>query len=213
MKRANLLIGLVLLFAVGFYAATQLTQKPKVQTDEAVRVPMEKLLTDYSPVLGPADAKVTIVEFLDPECEACAAFYPKVKGLIDDNKTNVRLVVRYMLFHGNSQLAAIATEAAGKQGKYWEMQGQLFYRASEWTHQKEPQQAAFEKFAKDINLNIEKFRTDMKDPKILANILNDFAVGPTIGVRGTPTLFVNGEMLSEMSYDGLKSLIQKKLAE
>ena len=209
MKRSSILIVSVAAFAGLFFVATKFMSTKK--EDSYQRVAREKLVKDYSPKIGPANAKVTIVEFLDPECESCAAFYPKVKGLLDNYKDQVQFVVRYMLFHGNSKLAAQANEAAGKQGKYWEMQGQLFYKAQEWTHQQQPQTAVFEKFAADIGLDVEKFREDMKDPVALANILNDFQEGPSLGVTGTPTLFVNGRILTELSYDGLKALIEEEL--
>jgi protein-disulfide isomerase len=85
-----------------------------------------------SPTLGPADAPVTLVEFLDPECESCSAFYPTVKRILKDYDGKVRLVVRYMPFHHNSTLAATFTEAAGEQGKYWEMQ-ELHWRGIKTT--------------------------------------------------------------------------------
>ncbi len=197
-------IGIALLFALGaFFLKPE--AKPTID-----RVSNEKLIKFHSPTLGKADAKVTIVEFLDPECEACAGFYPTMKGLLNDNKDNVRFVVRYMTFHGNSRLAAIATEAAGRQGKYWEMQGQLFSN-TDWTHKDTPQTAQFEKIAGNLNLDIAKFREDMKDPGIGAAIDADFQEGPSLGVRGTPTIFVNGRMLQELSYTALKTLIEEEL--
>ena len=92
----------------------------------------ETLVRPDSPVLGAANAKVTIVEFLDPECESCAAFSPAVKKILQEYDGRVRLVVRYMPFHPNSLRAAAWTEAAGEQGKYWQMQELLFQRQSEW---------------------------------------------------------------------------------
>ena len=209
MKRASYLILSVAAIIGLFFLAASFVDTKKKET--FTRIAKEKLVKDYSPKLGPENAKVTVVEFLDPECESCAAFYPKVKGVVDDYKTQVQFVVRYMLFHGNSKLAAQANEAAGKQGKYWEMQGQLFYRAKEWTHQSSPQTEMFAKFAADIGLDVEKFKKDMTDPQVIANIENDFKEGPGVGVTGTPTLFVNGRMLDQLSYDSLKALIEEEL--
>ena len=209
MKRASLIIiSVVTLIGLFFLATTLVDTKKK---DTYTRVAKEKLVKDYSPKIGPENAKVIIVEFLDPECESCAAFYPKVKGIVDEYKTQVQFVVRYMLFHGNSKLAAQANEAAAKQGKYWEMQGQLFYRANEWTHQSSPQELVFAKFANDIGLDVKRFKNDMKDASVIANIENDFKEGPSLGVTGTPTLFVNGRMLTELSYVSLKALIEEEL--
>jgi len=86
----------------------------------------ENLIRQDSPTLGAADAPVTMVEFLDPECESCAAFAPVVKKILKDYDGKIRLVVRYMPLHPNSLSAATFTEAAGEQGKYWQAQEMLF---------------------------------------------------------------------------------------
>ena len=208
MKNSHILISTTILIAVVFGGAIVFFKKE--QPPEIPRVSQERLVKAYSPTLGNADAKVTLVEYLDPECESCAAFYPTVKGLVNEYKDQVRFVVRYMLFHENSKLAAQATEAAGKQGKYFEMQGQLFYK-KDWTHQKTPQTEKFEQIAKELGLDLEKFRIDMKDPQTLANIEMDFSEGPSFGVQGTPTIFVNGRILGELSYKALKALIEEEL--
>lgn len=208
MKNNKILI-ITTVVVVLFFVAVAIFM-PKEQKPDIRRVSAEKLVKPHSPTMGNPDAKVTIVEFLDPECEACAAFYPKMKGLINDYKDQVRFVVRYMLFHGNSRLAAIANEAAGRQGKYWEMQGQLFFR-KDWTHQQEPQTEKFEAIAKELGLDIKKFREDMKDPAIATAVESDFQEGPSLGVQGTPTIFVNGRMLESLSYASLKALVDEEL--
>lgn len=197
-------IGIAILFALGSLFLKKEAKAPTAVTSN------EQLIKFHSPTMGKPDAKVTIVEFLDPECESCAGFYPTMKGLLNDYKDNVRFVVRYMTYHKNSRLAAIATEAAGRQGKYWEMQAQLFNN-HEWTHQETPQGEIFEKIAAGLNLDLAKFREDMKDPGIAAGIDSDFQEGPSLGVRGTPTIFVNGKMLMELSYIALKDMIESEL--
>ncbi len=202
-----LLLTTLAILAIFAIASFTLKKEPKVAV---TRIPQEQLVKFHSPSLGNANAKVTIVEFLDPECESCAAFYPTVKGLLSEYPDKVRFVVRYMLYHGNSKLAALATEAAGKQGKYWEMQAQLFHQ-TDWTHQEDPQTKKFEEIANGMGLDVKKFQEDMKDPGTIANIEADFQEGPTIGVKGTPTIFVNGRKLDELSYSSLKGLIEDEL--
>ena len=170
-----------------------------------------KLVKEYTPILGPKDAPVTIVEFLDPECESCAAFYPAVKNLLSLYPSQVRLAVRYMLYHGNSLPAALATEAAGRQGKYWEMQELLFKRADIWSHRRSPQNLAFEAFAEELGLDLRIFRKDMNDSNLRARIINDFEEGKALGVKGTPTFFVNGEQLHRLSYNDLRQMIENEL--
>src|SRR5687767_13601447 len=105
--------------------------KPKVNPEQLVR--------PDSQFLAPADAKVTVVEFYDPECEACASFAPIVKKLVKDYDGRIKFVARYMALHPNSVPAATFTEAAGEQGKYWEAQELLFKKQPEWgTKHREP---------------------------------------------------------------------------
>lgn len=208
MNRISILAVSFVLVAGAFFAMTQFREN-KSET-QYYRVDQAKLVKAHSPKLGPDTAKVKLVEFLDPECEACAAFYPKVKNILQKYEGKVQLVVRYMLFHSNSQLAAMATEAAGKQGKYWEMQEILFTR-KEWTHQETPQTALFESYAKELGLDLAKFKKDLTDEETLKNILSDYQEGPSLGVQGTPTLFVNGRQLFQLSEGILTDMIEEEL--
>jgi protein-disulfide isomerase len=123
------LIGVVVVIAAVVGARYY---RESVQKERKSTATFGPLVREDSAALGPADAQVTLVEFLDPECESCAGFYPTVKQILKDYDGKVRLVVRYMTFHQNSALAAAFTEAAGEQGKYWEMQERLFRRQPEW---------------------------------------------------------------------------------
>jgi protein-disulfide isomerase len=178
----------------------------------------EKLVRPDSPTLGPADAKVTVVEFLDPECEACADFAPMVKGLVKEFP-QVRFVFRYMPFHRNARLAVAYLEAAGEQGKYWEMQEIMFRRQSEWGEihgpaPKEPRPApatVFEKFAGEIGINVDQLKSSAIDPKHGAKADRDQADGRSLGVRETPTFFVNGRKLTTLTDAALKAMINEEL--
>src|SRR5215207_3746893 len=106
--------------------------RDSIQGERKLSTAASALVRDDSASMGPADAKVTIVEFFDPECESCSAFNPTVKKIMKDYDGKVRLVVRYMPLHPNSMLAATFTEAAGEQGKYWQAHDLLFAKQSEW---------------------------------------------------------------------------------
>ncbi len=164
-------------------------------------------------IKGPADAKVTIVEFFDPECEGCAAFHPILQKILSEYPKDVQLVARYMLFHGNSYPAALALEGAGKQGKYWEMYAILLERQSEWSHQEEPVTSIFEGFAKELNLDITEFNKSYDDLTFKGALARDVEEGKILGVKGTPTFFVNGQMLMNLSYNDLKNAIDKEIAK
>lgn len=171
----------------------------------------ERLVRPDSPTLGPEKAAVTLVEFLDPECESCRAFHPAVKRILNEYEGRVRLVVRYMPFHGNSVLAASATEAAGDQGKYWEMQDLLFERQSEWGHHSEPQRDLMVKYAQELGLDVEKFKASLSNLLVLQKLERDKQDGMALGVNGTPTFFVNGRKLESLSYNELKAQIDSHL--
>lgn len=178
----------------------------------------EKLVRPDSPSLGPADAKVTVVEFLDPECEACAQFSPTVKNLVKEFP-QVRFVFRYMPLHPNAVLAASYLEAAGEQGKYWEMQEIMFRKQSEWgqIHGAAPQQArpapgvVFEKFGQEIGLNVDQLKSSAVNPKHAAKANRDLADGRSLGVRQTPTFFVNGRKLARLGEADLRTMINEEL--
>jgi protein-disulfide isomerase len=179
----------------------------------------ETLVRPDSPTLGAADAKVTLVEFLDPECEACAAFSPVIKKILKDYEGKVRLVVRYMPLHPNSARAATLTEAAGEQGKYWEMQELLFQKHAEWgeRHGAPPSaqpaniDALFEKYAMQIGLDIEKVNSAIMENRYKEKLERDRRDGQALGVRKTPTFFVNGRMLMRFSEYDLRALIDDEL--
>lgn len=181
------------------------TAKPPSRADANI------LIKPDSPTLGAPNAPVTLTEFYDPECESCRAMYPIVKQILKDYQGKVRLVMRYMPLHGNSMLAAQVTEAAGEQGKYWEMQELLFNKQQEWGEKREPQTALFEKYATELGLNLTQFRTAIADNRYTAKIERDKRDGQSVGVRSTPTFFVNGRPLARLGEPELKSLIEEEL--
>ncbi|HKQ78635.1 MAG TPA: thioredoxin domain-containing protein [Blastocatellia bacterium] len=210
------LIGVVVVIAavIGarYYRETlQGERKPTVANSPLVR--------PDSATLGPANAPVTLVEFLDPECESCRAFYPTVKRILKDYDGKVRLVVRYMTFHQNSALAASFTEAAGEQGKYWEMQETLFRQQPEWGERHgEPHHtpsvspaALFEKYAAELGLDVEKIKSAVAQNRYAAKLERDNIDGQSLGVTQTPTFFVNGRQLARFSEQDLRSLIDEEL--
>lgn len=182
---------------------------------------LETLVRPDSPTLGAADAPVTLVEFLDPECESCAAFAPTVKKIMKDYDGKIRLVVRYMPLHPNSLKAAALTEAAGEQGKYWQMQEYLFQKQGEWGTKHGPPSAApppdinalFDKYAIDMGLDTTKVKAALSDNRYQTKLQRDLRDGQTLGVRQTPTFFVNGRKLARFSETDLRALIDEELRQ
>lgn len=205
-------------FGVKYYRESKQGERRETTTAD------NRLVRPDSPSLGPADAPVTLVEFLDPECESCGAFAPVVKKILKDYDGKVRLVVRYMPFHPNSRLAAAYTEAAGEQGKYWEMQELLFRRQSEWgeihghgpqvetaAERREPAPVLFERFASELGLDVARVREAVAQNRHAAKVERDMRDGQSLGVAKTPTFFVNGRMLMRFSQQDLRALIEEEL--
>ncbi len=173
----------------------------------------ERLVRPDSQRLSTADdGKVTFVEFLDFECEACAAAYPAIEQLREDYDGRVTFVVRNFPLHNNSEAAARAAEAAAAQGKFEEMYHLLFQTQAEWGEQATSQEELFFGFADQFGLDITEFRAVYDDPAILDKIRRDKADGVELGVEGTPTFFLNGEKVELSTFDALVAEIDAALA-
>ena len=200
-----------------YRGSVQEERKPVANTSKAA--PSGQLIREDSPTMGPVDAKVTLVEFYDPECESCAAFAPIVKKIYSDYGGKLRLVMRYMPLHKNSMTAATFLEAAGEQGKYWEAQELIFKKQPEWAekHGAPPDPNApninvlFDKYAKEIGVDMVKASVSIDARKFEEKIERDRKDGQGLGVRRTPTFFVNGRELARFGEADLRALIDEEI--
>ena len=160
------------------------------------------------------DGEVTFVEFLDFECEACAAFYPLIEKLRGDYGDRVTFVARYFPLpsHYNAERAARAVEAAARQGRFEQMYQKMYETQRVWGEQRTPKDAVFRGFAADLGLDLAKFDTDYDSPAVSDRVRADFADGTALGVQGTPTFFLNGEKLSPRSYEDFTRALDAALA-
>jgi len=172
----------------------------------------ERLIRPHSPTLGPADAPVTIVEFLDPECEACAAMHPVVKRVMSEFDGRVRLVVRYMPFHGNSAYAASLLEATRAHGSYWGMLETFLIRQHEWASHGAPRPELLLEYAVLSGLDKDKWKAEAANPEFQQRIRQDAEDGKALGVSRTPTFFVNGQPLAQIGYEPLRAAVAAALA-
>lgn len=181
------------------------SNRPTVPTSELLTVAPD----DW--IKGNKDAPVTIVEYLDFECEACGAFYPVVKRLSEEYKDEVRFVVRYFPLpgHKNSMTSAFAVEAAGKQGKYWEMHDVVFENQRDWGEKQAPDPKIFENYARQIGLDMEQYNKNILLQELKDRIERDRKTGQRLGITGTPTFFLNGEKIQNpRDYEEFKALIE-----
>jgi protein-disulfide isomerase len=225
MRNEVKIMGLILAIVIAgafigsryYRSSVQEVRKPEANTSKTA--PSGQLIREDSPTMGPADAKVTLVEFYDPECESCASFAPVVKKIYSDYGGKVRLVMRYMPLHKNSITAANFLEAAGEQGKYWEAQDLLFKKQGEWgeKHGAPPDPNApsinllFDKYAKELGIDMDKARASINARKFDEKISRDRKDGQDLGVRKTPSFFVNGRELARFGEADLRSLIDEEM--
>ncbi len=169
-----------------------------------VRPDSNKIATD--------SAKVTVVEFGDYQCPACAMAAPVTKQLLKEYEGRINFVFRHFPLpqHGNAMLAAKAAEAAGEQGKYWQMHELLYTNQTAWENQSSAAEI-FAGYAKEIGLNDTQFRDTMNSNKFFDKINGDRNDGETAGVNSTPTFYINGVKTAGFSAPSLKQQIEKAL--
>lgn len=166
-----------------------------------------------APLKGPADAKVTIVEFFDPACETCADFYPLVKQLMDRYPGKVRVMMRYAPLHTGSDQVVRMLEAAHLQGKFFPALELLFANQRRWVvnHVSQPDRAMG--ILKGMALDHDRLQADMNGPAVNQAIAEDVQAGQALGVRATPEFFVNGRPLPEWGYEQLERLVERTVKE
>jgi protein-disulfide isomerase len=154
----------------------------------------ETAITATDWVLGPWGAPLTLLEYGDFECPHCADARPVLEGLLASHPATFRLVYRHFpvtTIHPHAERAAEAAEAAGAQGRFWEMHDAIF------AHREHLAFENLRRYANSIGLNLARFDRDMTTNRYLGEVKKDFRSGIMDGVNGTPTLFING-----LRYDG-----------
>ena len=205
-----LTVGLAIFAAAVWYQArpAPIAQVEPVQPEIA-----EALMRPYSPIMGPEDAPVTIVEFFDPACEACRAFYPVIKDIMAEHDGQVRVVLRYTAFHGAASEEAIRVmEAARMQDVYIPVKEAILQFQPRWASHGEPAPGLILGIAEQAGLDIELARVQMMAPQTMGVLNQDRADVETIGVRQTPTFFVNGKPLDPFGADELRALVAAEVA-
>jgi protein-disulfide isomerase len=179
---------------------------PPMSADLAAR-----LIRPHSPVIGPANARVTIVEVLDPACEGCAAFAPIVHGILFVHPEDVKVVVRYAAFHRGSDEAVRLLEAARLQGKFEPMLDALFARQAEWASHSAPNIAHIWKIAADAGIDVARARREAATPRVDAILKQEQEDTVALRVEQTPTFFVNERPMLEFGSTQLKQLVESEL--
>ena len=207
-------IGLLAIVALFFYLGMNAYQS-RMQTAQDVHVKAEqtRLVRMHSPVFGPQNAPVTIVEFFDPACETCRAFYPIVKNLMAQYPYDVRLVIRYAPFHQGSDVVVKLLESAKSQGKYQPVLESLLAAQPAWADHSQPSIETAFKVAEQAGLDLVKARQDMEKPGMQALLQQDIEDLTALQVTKTPTFFVNGRSLPSFGPNQLAALVAEEVAK
>lgn len=191
-KTLSLLLGGYIITTLLLYAATDYFLKPKPPAPKEPTLLMQvDEKTDW--IRGEATAPLTIVEYGDYQCPFCVTMAPLISEAQQELGGQVRFVFRHFPLdsHKNARNAALAAEAAGKQGKYWEMHEKLYATSPEWA-ETEDASARFEVFAQELGLNAEQFKADRDNEETARNIESDYYGGLAGNISSVPAFFVNG---------------------
>lgn len=170
------------------------------------------LAREHAPRFGPTEAKVHIVEFLDPACGTCRDFYPLVKNLMKTNRDKIRLSLRYAPFHAGSDKVVKILEAARKQDKFWETLEVVLATQPRWAPNHRAEVELLWPQLGSLGLDMERIRRDMLAPEIERVLALDVADAKALNVTKTPEFFVNGRPLPSFGYDQLKKLVDDAVA-
>jgi len=171
------------------------------------------LASEHSPMLGDASAKVHVVEFLDPACETCAAFFPIVKQLMAENPGRIRLSTRHVALHEGSEMPVRLLEASRAQGKYWETLQALFDTQSQWAVNHTVRPALVMQSIAGLGLDMPKLEADMNSAEVTQRIQRDLGDAKALRVVATPEYFVNGKPMPSFGEQQLRNLVNEALQE
>ncbi|PJE50716.1 MAG: hypothetical protein COV29_03200 [Candidatus Yanofskybacteria bacterium CG10_big_fil_rev_8_21_14_0_10_36_16] len=188
-----------------------------VERDDSGTVILSTDITTEDWIKGNPNAELVLVEYSDFQCPACGAYYPLVKQLSEDFGDRLAIVYRHfplITIHKNAELAARASEAAGKQGKFWEMHDVIFETQSAWSNlNREEAEKSFVSIAERLDLNVTQFVAHLNADDIANAVNDDIASARSSAVNATPTFFLNGKKLTNPnSYEAFKEIIQNSLS-
>ncbi|MBL0144240.1 MAG: thioredoxin domain-containing protein [Betaproteobacteria bacterium] len=170
------------------------------------------LASQHSPTMGDPGAKVHIVEFLDPACETCAAFYPLVKQMMADNPNRIRVSIRHVAFHKGSDYVVALLEASRKQDKYWQTLEAVLATQERWAinHAVEPE--LVRQAIAGVGLDMQQLAADMKAPEVEQRATLDRIEAAQLKVTKTPEYFVNGRQMQSFGRQQLQRLVADEIA-
>ena len=212
MKKQWIVVASVVAVVVAFIAgAVVFKGRETQQVSQAAQSNSDALIRASSPVFGNPAAKVTIVEFFDPACETCRAFYPLVKTIVNSSFGQVRLVVRHAPLHEGSDTAVKILEAARLQGQYWPAVERALAGQPRWAAHGNARPELIWDLIADLGLDMAKARADADSPAVAQLLAQDIADMKALKVDRTPGFFVNGTPLRDFGEAQLRALVDQEL--
>lgn len=208
MKSAIIWGGVILILIVTIFGVVKLAKAPVSGTGGTIP---EVGATDQT--RGPKDAKVVLVEYSDFQCPACKSFFPIMENLGKELGGEFIFVYRHFPLpqHKNAELSAYASEAAGEQGKFWEMYAMIFEKQNEWAESGKAKDL-FIGYAQSMNLEIESFKNNMDSNEVKDKVSADQRGGVRARVNSTPTFFLNGKKMEGYnSYDDFAKQVREAI--
>ena len=203
-------VSVVLSMAVLFGIVA--TQGGRVGEAQAVpNVANAALARGHAPTIGNPDAKVHIVEFLDPACETCAQLYPHVKQMLADHPGRIRLSIRHVPFHQGAKFVVRLLEASRAQDKYWQTLEALLASQAQWAPHHTVQPELVWPAIAGVGLDTARIESDMASPEVAARMQRDIDDARALKVTATPEYFVNGRPLPSFGLQQLQDLVNEEL--
>jgi len=208
------LVGLTAIVAVLAFVFAAFLYNRSVEQEAAAALRAATLVRPHSPVFGPENAAVTIVEFFDPSCGTCRSFHPIVKRIMQTYPDTVRVVMRYVAFHKGSDQVVRILEAARRQGMLEPVLESVLAAQPEWSAHggRAPNISKAWQAAAATGIDVGRARRDMTRPDITGILNQDMADAAAVGVDKTPTFFVNGRPLPSFGVDQLLALVDEEVA-
>ena len=203
-------LGVLLAFALGIHVYQKQQREAALLQAQAFSALLSR---QDAPTYGPATAKVRIVEFFDPACEACRMMYPYVKSLMRANDGKLRLTLRYATFHEGSDYVVKVLEAARMQGPdlYWKALEAILANQSNWAeHGRSNPQLVWD-YLSGTGLDTQKAKQDMNDARIAELLKQDAKDLATLKINKTPSFFINGKPLTEFGQNQLRVQVEKEI--
>lgn len=212
--KINLGVGAAVLLAIA--AVIIITAQPAAEPQGTSAGAAASVLEENTHRLDVApDGKVTLVEFLDFECEVCGAVYPYIEQAREDYEGRVTFATRYFPIpgHRNSETSAVAVEAAAQQDQFEAMYDKMFQTQATWGESQDSKADLFRTYAEELGLDMAQFDADVADPTTVERVQSDFAAGRELGVEGTPTIFVNDEKILLEKPEDITAALDAALAQ